>query len=301
MAISEAQLTTWSHQGSITQSASTYETIRKVLEDPKAPYASRTFEIFLQGSYGNDTNIYADSDVDIVMCLTSVFYPDITNLSVADKARYEAQRSSGSYDFATFKREVTSWLKQNFGNGVRAGNKAIFVPGNGARRDADVLACAQHKRYYSFPISGTPDVRNGICFWTNAGEYIVNFPKQHSANCTSKHQSTSQWFKPTVRIFKNMRNAMIDRGYLTEGRAPSYFLEGMLWNVPKENFVGSYQSCATGAINWLHKCDSSKLTCANELHWLVRDNTHVSWNRADFAAHLSAVTAFWNADGVKRI
>jgi hypothetical protein len=300
VAISETQLDTWSHQGSVTQSAATYQTIKKVLEDPKAPYASRSFEIYLQGSYGNDTNIYADSDVDIAMCLTSVFYPDLDHLNDADKARYEAQRSPASYDFKTFKREVTGWLAHNFGSGVVAGNKAIVVPGNGTRRDADVLACAQHKRYYSFPASGPADARNGICFWTNDGDYIVNFPRQHSANCTSKHQATSQWFKPSVRIFKNMRNAMVDRGYLGKGRAPSYFLEGMLSNVPDGQYGSSYQACVTNAINWLHKCDPGKLTCANGLHWLVRDNTHVSWRRADFDAHLKAVTDFWNNSGARR-
>lgn len=40
MAISEAQLETWSHQGSVQQSAATYERIRQVLSDPRAPYAN---------------------------------------------------------------------------------------------------------------------------------------------------------------------------------------------------------------------------------------------------------------------
>ena len=65
MAVSDAQLETWSHQGSKAQSAATYATVRRVLLDSRAPYANRSFDIFLQGSYNNDTNIYADSDVDI--------------------------------------------------------------------------------------------------------------------------------------------------------------------------------------------------------------------------------------------
>ena len=32
-----------------------------------APYAGKAYDTFLQGSYANDTNIYADSDVDIVI------------------------------------------------------------------------------------------------------------------------------------------------------------------------------------------------------------------------------------------
>ena len=69
MPIPESQLETWSHQGSITQSSSTYNTIKSVLEGSTTPYAGRNFKVFLQGSYGNDTNIYAESDVDIVIRL----------------------------------------------------------------------------------------------------------------------------------------------------------------------------------------------------------------------------------------
>ena len=51
MAIPETQLETWSHQGSVTQSAQTYDVIRKVLDDTTSPYSSKDFSIFLQGSY----------------------------------------------------------------------------------------------------------------------------------------------------------------------------------------------------------------------------------------------------------
>ena len=139
MAISEDQLETWSHQGSVQQSAATYQTIKTVLESSQAPYANRSFNIFLQGSYGNNTNVWAESDVDIAICLTSVFYSDIDELSTDEKQRYEQNRVPAEYSINQFKDEVTSWLRQNFGNGVTPGNKAIAVPGSNSRRDADVL------------------------------------------------------------------------------------------------------------------------------------------------------------------
>lgn len=73
VAIPEAQLDTWSHQGSVTQSSQTFATIRRALESNDATYGSRDFAVFLQGSYGNDTNIYAESDVDVVIRLNSTF------------------------------------------------------------------------------------------------------------------------------------------------------------------------------------------------------------------------------------
>jgi hypothetical protein len=67
LAIPESQLETWSHQGAIVGSRTTYATIKNLLESAATPYAGKLFKVFLQGSYGNDTNIFTESDVDIVI------------------------------------------------------------------------------------------------------------------------------------------------------------------------------------------------------------------------------------------
>ena len=93
MAIPEAQLETWSHQGSVTQSSSTYNTIKRVVEETGAPYAGKDFKVFLQGSYGNDTNIYAESDVDTVIVLNDCWQSDLTTqdgLGYTDMKSWEA-------------------------------------------------------------------------------------------------------------------------------------------------------------------------------------------------------------------
>ena len=40
--------------------------MKATLEDSSSPYYLKSFESFLQGSYANDTNVYRDSDVDVV-------------------------------------------------------------------------------------------------------------------------------------------------------------------------------------------------------------------------------------------
>jgi hypothetical protein len=294
MAIPEAQLDTWSAQGSVNQSAATYETIRKVLNDPAAPYHSRDYSVFLQGSYGNDTNIWKDSDVDIVMCLDETYYSDTNSLTDAAKANYKSTFSPAAYTYVQFKAEVIAWLTKNFGSDVKPGKKAAFIKGNGNRRDADVIVCAEHKRWRQTSSGVDGQYETGIVFWLPDGTDIVNFPKQHSANCTTKHQDTNGWFKPLVRVYKNMRNRMIDDGYLEEGIAPSYFVEGMLWNVPNEKFGKSYTSSWVGAFNWLIEADETNLACANDLHWLVRENTHVCWSSANFHTFLNAASKYWD-------
>lgn len=290
MAISESQLDTWSKQGSVTQSQQTYATIKGALEANDAPYANRSYSIFLQGSYGNDTNIYADSDVDVVILTDAVYYSDTSKLSEAELASYKSGFTPATYDYTHFKRDVVAQLAKKFGSSVQVGKKAVFVAGNGSRRDADVLPAAEYRRY-----TGTGrQFHAGICFWTSDGVQIVNYPKQHSANCTTKHQSTNGWFKPTVRILKNMRNSMIDKGYLAEGVAPSYFLEGMLHNVPASNFGHTYGDTVTNAINWLVKCDRSKLECANGMYLLLHPTSPVTWRAESMQTYLDAAVKFWN-------
>lgn len=69
MATPESQLDTWSKQGSVAQSRDTYASVKNMLDNSGSPYYLKSFESFLQGSYANDTNVYRDSDVDVVMRL----------------------------------------------------------------------------------------------------------------------------------------------------------------------------------------------------------------------------------------
>jgi hypothetical protein len=85
VAIPESQLETWAGQGSITQSADTYASIKNALEASGSDYDTKDYTIFLQGSYGNDTNVFKDSDVDTVMQLTSTYYYDTSRLPAEDR------------------------------------------------------------------------------------------------------------------------------------------------------------------------------------------------------------------------
>ncbi|AQS92454.1 hypothetical protein A0U94_14905 (plasmid) [Gluconobacter albidus] len=297
MTISEMQLDIWSRQGSITQSAATYQALRNVLDRDDAPYAQRSYLTFLQGSYGNDTNIYADSDVDIVMRLDSIFYTDLSELSASDKANYETNRSPAQYSWTEFRKEVITQLVKAYGSAVQPRSKAIYVEGNGGRRDADVLPAAEFRRYFHYVSPSDQHYAEGICFWLPNGTQVVNYPKLHSANCTGKHQRTGSWFKPTVRILKNMRNAMVNQGRLAEGIAPSYFIEGMLYNVPDANFGSSYRATLVKVLNWLNGCNRADLECANEQYFLLHPTSPVTWRREQFETFLTALINFWNDGG----
>jgi hypothetical protein len=299
MAIPKSQLEDWSHQGSVTQSTTTYATIRRALEAPDTNYADKRIEIFLQGSYGNNTNIYAESDVDVVIRLNSTFHYDLDALTPQESGAFEnAYPGSASYGFGDFKTDVIASLQKSFGvEAVKPGNKAIKISANGSRRSADVVVATQFRRYTRFYSSylGIPSEQyvRGICFFTSSGERIVDYPKQHSENCTTKHQSTQEWFKPMVRILKNMRGRLVENRLLQQGIAPSYFIEGLLYNVPDAMFGQSYGDTFVAAINWIRNADRSKFVCANKLHSLSGDSTTTSWPSANCDLFLNALVKLW--------
>lgn len=294
MAITESQLETWSHQGSITQSKTTYATIKSVLEKSDSSYHGQEFEVFLQGSYGNDTNIYNESDVDLVILLNSIMRSDLSELTEEQKNAYHRAYPKATYTFDEFKKGVIDQLVTSIGkNDVVPGNKAVKIKANGSRRNADVVICYQYRRYISFNNIKVQEYVPGIIFPTTTSGEIINYPKKHSENCTTNHQATGSMFKPMVRILKNMRSLMVEEGMLCDGVAPSYYLEGLFYNIPEAQYVtSSYGDTLCNSINWLLKTDRKKLVCANRQYWLL-GSLNVQWNEADFDTFLSVACKLW--------
>jgi hypothetical protein len=107
MAISETQLDTWSQQGKTGQFTDTYKSISGNLLDGSAPYPVKSVEVFLQGSYGNNTNVWADSDVDIVLKHNGAFYYNISGMSEKEQTAFKADFSTNAqYGYTQFKADA---------------------------------------------------------------------------------------------------------------------------------------------------------------------------------------------------
>jgi hypothetical protein len=296
MTIPLLQLETWSSQGSITQSKNTYASIKAALEDTNALYQSRNFKVFLQGSYGNDTNIYAESDVDIVIRYDGAFFHDIKTCPLDEQTAFNLTfPNSGTYGYSKFRDHVTTALKAKFGDAVKPGKKAIRIEGNGNRRNADVIVAFEYRRYYKFKSVFDESHVTGMCFFASNGRQIANYPLLHCENLTTKHQATNGKFKPLVRIFKNVRSKLINDGVIAKGAAPSYYIEGLLYNVPNDRFVGNYQDIFLKILQWLHETnDRVDFVCANEQYYLLRDNSETCWACGDGRKFINAVITLWN-------
>jgi hypothetical protein len=216
-------------------------------------------------------------------------------LSAEQQAAFRAAHSDGTYPHSNFKTHVTAALETAFGSSVKPGKKAIKIEALGSRRSADVVVAFEYRRYHKFNGIYDQTFDIGITFFTSGGIRIANYPKQHSENCTSKHQATSNTFKPVVRIFKNMRSKLVDDGIIEKGTAPSYYIEGLLYNVPSGYFAGNDATIVLNILKWLHQTtDRTKFVCANEQYYLLRDNEPVCWPIADGDKFISAAIRLWD-------
>lgn len=307
MLISEQQLQIWASAPSPTEMEKIRNT-RTVIEDilkRKLPVdeikrahnlSNFGYEVYLQGSYANSTNVRFDSDVDIAVQLNAVFYSDKSQLTDDEKLLHELAYSSSSYHFRQFKDAVFKALTDELGSGeVHWGDKCINVDKNTYRKDADVVPCIQYKLYKRFISYDNQHFVEGMkLFDTSNDQEIINFPKVHLKNCESKNIDTDGKFKDLVRIFKNMRNTLVDNNLLEEDIAPSYFIENLLYNCSSPCFDGNYGDCMIKTLQFLFDAIQrgriSGFICANEQDTLISPKT---WNSTNLIVFISKIADYY--------
>ena len=300
MPIQENQLSTWANQGSIITSSKTYESVKKCIDSINWN-SDIYYDIYLQGSYKNSTNIYGNSDVDIVVEFQSVFLSDTSNLDDIGKEVHDAL-GPGKYTLDNFKSEIVKKLKENYGeNSVDVGSKAIKIDGNASRLDSDVVVCNTYKKYLKNNGSRNLAAIKGIIFTDNDnGNRIINYPKVHYDNGVNKNQNlrTNGNYKSTVRIFRNIKANLVISGKINSSLAPSYFIECLIYNGKDNCFSqNTYQLRVYELLKQFISdfADNSvnNYVCQNEQRWLF-GNGNQQWNKDDAKQFLEAVLKLWN-------
>lgn len=118
MGIPEDQLKTWAKLGSVQGSSKTYNLIKEALEEDVAPYSGKDVSVFLQGSYGNETNIIGETDVDVVIQLRDCWQSDSSELNEEQKTAYKYAYPNATYGHVEFKNDVLTVLRNEYGKDV---------------------------------------------------------------------------------------------------------------------------------------------------------------------------------------
>jgi hypothetical protein len=286
MPIPESQLETWSKRGAVETAERTHKSIRAALEAYTWPSGVQ-YEVYLQGSYKNHTNIRGDSDVDVVVQLNSTF---LENLPVNLKRQFRFR--DASYGWEEFRSDVLKTPRRSpFRSLKPKERKSLKV--QTSYLPADVVVSLQYRKYPDRPRS-EDDFIEGMAFWVpSESRWVINYPKLHYQNGVKKNQDTNEQYKPTVRMFKNARTYLVDRGVIPADLAPSYFLECLLYNVPDDKFGTNLQSTFREVITWLLKADFSRFVCQNR-QLLLFGSSPEQWSKDRAYRFLKAMVELWN-------
>ena len=236
MAIPESTLSNWSHHRSGTASAQANVAIRNALSSYRWP-TEVPYEVFLQGSYHNGTNLSRDSDVDVVIRLTTKIRPRVAAMSPADL------ETNGSHRFLlekwqSFRQHALRALRAEFGDSVTAGRKSLKIARGRIPAVADVVVTLKYEDGLAIYL---PDERR----------WVVSHPQRHYRRGRRKERAAVNRFKRTVRMFKATRNHLVSNGVINERTAPSYFIECLLYNVPERLFSQQLNTAYVDILHWL--------------------------------------------------
>jgi hypothetical protein len=296
MAIPEDQLTTWSNPGGTANAIAAHNSIRTALEADDSPLKGKNFEVFLQGSYRNKTNIRADSDVDVVVQTNEVYYKDLSLLPPDQKAAFERSFKPGAYGAKEWRTLVEGALRNKFGTALKpGGGRAFHVVTGPGNMTADVLPAVRFKKYTMFQSVAVEAFVEGVEFADAAGNFTINYPKEHIKNGEAKNSETrtSGRYKPSVRMFKNARTKLIHDGMIADNCAPSYCVECLTYNAPDSCFGERYRDTFHAVVSYLSQNPLLGHTSQNGIVPLF-GTASTQWNTDAANAFLAALITLWN-------
>lgn len=226
----EDKLAGWTGPSSDTEQDKQDRTERMIRQaiDSHESFNNCSIKVFAKGSYANNTNVRADSDVDIAVECTEVLYWE-----ESEKGNHTPGKPyEGIWTPAKLRAELLSAMNAKFPGQVdSSGSTAIQINSNSARVDADVVPCFSYRYYMKY------GSRDGTKIFKTDGRSIVNYPAQQLENGIARNKRTSYAYKKGARLLKRIENAMAQDGTFRE--LPSFFMECLAYNCPDNAFAYS--------------------------------------------------------------
>lgn len=221
----EDKLAGWIGPSSSTEQDKQERTERMIKDAIKShsPFGSCSLRVYAKGSYANNTNVRADSDVDIAVQCTDAMYWEEAEPGCKATAN---SPYAGPWTPQKLRTELKAALEAKFPGQVdSSGSTAFTIDSTSSRVDADVVPCFDFRYYFK---SGS--YRDGAKVFKTDGTSIKNYPDQQKTNGNGKNARTNLRYKKAVRIMKRLENAMVASNVHRE--VPSFFVECLVYNVP---------------------------------------------------------------------
>ncbi|HLG13803.1 MAG TPA: nucleotidyltransferase [Blastocatellia bacterium] len=288
----EEQLSGWTGPSSDSEKEKQERTERMIRQavDAHGPFKDCDLKVYVKGSYANNTNVRADSDVDIaVECTEAEYWEEAQPGFHKPRGPY-----NGIWTPAKLRSELVAALRATFvGQVDDSGSTAIKVHSGSARVDADVVPCFSYRYYFE------STSRPGTKIFKTDGGSLVNYPAQQMENGVAKNNRTGYAYKKGVRLIKRVENAMAENGTFRE--LPSFFMECLAFNCLDSAFGHStWTACLRAMLVHIwqqlqgDEPVNGRLVEANDCFYLFHSGQ--KWSRADGREFAHAA---WNYFGFK--
>ena len=264
MKYSEERLQLWTAPLSDTEKQRSDNAIKMIQAaiDGSEELKNMDIEIFIQGSYVNNTNVRSESDVDVCVMLKDVFhgvYPD-------GKKMEDYGFIAAALTFSRYRDMVKSAFQAKFKSEyVSDGNKSLKIDENTYHVKADVVPAFQLRNYNYWGSTDSGRYVEGTWFESKEGEEVQNYPKEHIANGRTKNNGTIYKYKKLVRIMKHIRNEMLDEKKADGNKITSFLVECLIWNIPNST-ITSYST-------WTETVKQAIIYLYNT----IKDGKHTEW------------------------
>ncbi|MFC2038862.1 hypothetical protein ACFLUG_03735 [Chloroflexota bacterium] len=237
------------------------------------------YEIFLQGSHDNDTDLGRDTNVDIVVQL-GVRLPSRVGKLDGIQLEQDEEHIQIHEQWESVRRHLSEALITVYSTDtVISGEKSIRIMKGIAPTSTEIIAAVGYG--------------DGMAFFIEEDQrWVVQYPRQHQKRGLKKEKTTSNRFKRTIRMFKSARNHLVANRVISEKTASSYFIECLLFNVPDNLFKGDYRQTYSGIITFLKKANLKQFNSQNGMRPLFGQEKD-QWNAGDALTFILALERMW--------
>ncbi|MCE2965843.1 MAG: nucleotidyltransferase [Alphaproteobacteria bacterium] len=232
-------------------------------------------QVYLQGSYRNQTNTKLQSDVDVCVVLTQTVSNNWAPITQLSRHQNNISTAPAQITPQDFKQLLSNALKNKFGSSsikLSSSGKALKVRPSTARIDADVVPAILYQYHYTeeYPLYSEPKCIEGIAIFTAAGERITNFPHAHCERGNVKDNATFGRYKMLVRFFKRLNLELKGNDYKP---LSSFYVESLLYNCPDVYFTQKSLHAAAKSIAEAILIAAVDVT----IHWREVNNLKYLW------------------------
>jgi len=279
MSITDSILSYWGHHYSGTAPKQAHVSIRNAIAKYKGWAEKPDYDVFLQGSYKNDTNLRQDSDVDVIIQLAVRLRPRVAALSGLELEQDQAHKLTREI-WQSFRKQVLEALRDTYGKkAVTPGRKSLKLAKGKIPASADVVVTLHYE--------------TGLAFYLPKDHrWVVSYPQQHHERGLKKEKATNNMYKRTIRMFKVARNHLVENNVIKSKTASSYFIECLLYNVPNDLFKANISQTYSGIVAYLKNADLKYFKSQNGVRQLFGQSKDL-WNVDEAKKFVLALEQMW--------